>query len=67
MALDSTGLWDQTSSSVNTTWSSDASVSTTTYSTTQTNVSTDHKVVAVVFYNDAQTKNWDLEIVWGLE
>jgi len=67
MALDSTGLWDQTSSSTNTTWSSDASVSTTTYSTTQTDVSTDHKVVAVVFYNDAQTKNWDLEIVWGLE
>lgn len=67
MAVDSTGLWDQTSSSVNTTWSSDASVSTTTYSTTQTNVDTDHKVVAVVFYNDAQTKNWDLEIVWGLE
>ena len=67
MAVDSTGLWDVTTSNTSTNWSSDASSATTTYTTTQSNVVTSHKVVAVVWLNDEQTKNWDLEIVWGLE
>lgn len=67
MAVDSTGLWDVTTFNTNTNWSSDASSATTTYTTTQSNVATSHKVVAVVWLNDEQTKNWDLEIVWGLE
>lgn len=67
MAVDSTGLWDVTTSNTSTNWSSDASSANTTYTTTQSNVVTSHKVVAVVWLNDEQTKNWDLEIVWGLE
>ena len=67
MAVDSTGLWDVTTSNTSTNWSSDASSANTTYTTTKSNVATSHKVVAVVWLNDEQTKNWDLEIVWGLE